>query len=203
MNKLRMATLLLVSALLTAGAAEAGNIIPPHWSIINSDGLHGVLRAGSPWGPGSTPSALGAPVDGVFAPETQQWNNGSYWWDEDPSVNPSTPVHYTIQLDGVFTLDHFIMQADDNDTYRVEWWDGAAWQIAWDVPAIPSFGLVTRDSGVFAPISTDRLRLTATSGDNYYAISEFEAFAVPEPGSLSLALLALGLAGLGSARRKQ
>ncbi|HKP79423.1 MAG TPA: hypothetical protein VJU34_09895, partial [Phenylobacterium sp.] len=76
-------------------AAAAVNVVSAHTTATATDGVAGVLRAGSPWGPGSTPSDLAAPVDGVFTPENQQWNNGSFWWDEDPSIN-AAPVHYTI-----------------------------------------------------------------------------------------------------------
>jgi hypothetical protein len=192
---------LAAASLVVAGPVAAANLIPAHTSSVASDGVTGVLRAGSPWGPGSTASDLNAPVDGVLAPEFQQWNNGSYWWDEDPSVNSTTPVHYTIQLDGLFTFGHFLMQADDNDSYRVEAWDGAAWQNVWDVPTLPSFGLRVRESGTLAPVTTDRFRLTATGGDNYYAISEFRAFSVPEPGAWALMIAGFGLVGAALRRR--
>lgn len=182
------------AALAAVTPAAAGNIIPGHTTSVASDGVHGVLRAGSPWGPGSTASDLGAPIDGLFEPEFQQWNNGSYWWDQDPSINQA-PVHYTIELDGLFTLSRFVVQADDNDSYLLEWWDGGAWQTAWAIPAVFSFGLVTRDSGALGPITTDRLRFSATGGDNYYALSELQAYAVPEPSAWLLMIAGFGLAG--------
>ncbi len=40
--------------------------------LVGADGVDGVLRAGSPWGPGSTASLLTYPVDNVFEPEGQQ-----------------------------------------------------------------------------------------------------------------------------------
>ena len=123
----------LAAALALTTPAAAVNIISGHTTSVASDGVHGVLRADSGWELGSTASDLDLPVDDLFAPEFQQWNNGSYWWDEDPSVN-AAPVHYTIELDGLFTLGRFVVQADDNDSYLLEWWDGGAWQTAWAIP---------------------------------------------------------------------
>jgi hypothetical protein len=198
---LRLAALAGLAFAAAAPAQAATNVIPGHWTSGSTDGVAGVLRAGAPWGPGSTPSDLEAPVDGAFAPENQQWNNGSFWWDEDATIN-AAPVHYTIVLDGLFTLNRFLVQADDNDSYLLEWWDGAAWQTAFNIAAVNTFGLVTRDSGVIGAITTDRLRFSATGGDAYYAVAEIQAFAVPEPATWGLMLAGFGVAGAALRHRR-
>lgn len=196
----RLAGLAVGAALAVAGpAAAAVNIIPAATNSVSVSGTFGVLRAGSPWVVGGTGPDVFAPIDGVFEPEGQQWNNSSFWWDEDPSVNRE-PVTYTVFLDGLYAMNRFVVQADDNDSYRLEWWDGGAWQNAWDIPAVFTFGLVTRDSGLLAPVTTDRLRFTATGGDNYYAISELQAFLVPEPATWALMIAGFGLAGVALRR---
>lgn len=183
-------------------AQAATNIIPGNWTSITWPGNDGVLRAGAPWGPGSSPSSAAAPVDGVFAPEGQQWNNGSFWWDQDPSVNPS-PVTWTIQLQQAYTVDRFLVQADDNDSYLVEYWNGSSWQNAFAVATSCCFGLRTRDSGLIGPITTDQFRFSATGGDGYYALSEFQAFqAVPEPGTWAMMIIGFGVLGSVLRRRR-
>jgi hypothetical protein len=190
-----------VLALAAAPVAAAVNIVPTATIAVDVIGVHGVLRDGSPWGPGSTPSDILAPVDGVFEPEGQQWNNGSFWWDQDSSINPAGPVSWIVRFDAVYNLRRFVLQADDNDSYLLEWWDGAMWQVAWDIAPVFSFGLITRDSGLTGPIPTDRLRITASPGDDYYALSELQAFAVPEPATWGLMIMGFGLAG--AALRRQ
>lgn len=183
-------------------SATAATNIMTNWTIITAVGVIGTLRAGSPWGPGSTPVSLSAPVNGIFEPAAQQWNNNSFWWDEDSSVNQS-PVTWTIQLDQAYTVDRFLIQADDNDSYLLEYWDGAAWQSAFAVPIVGGFGLQTRDSGTVGLITTDRYRFTATGGDNYYSVSEIQAFqAVPEPGVWAMLIIGFGLVGHVLRRRR-
>ncbi len=190
---------------LAAAPAHAAlvNVLPTHWSGIGSAGSAGVLRAGSPWGPGSTPWSHVAMVDNVFQPEGTQWNNGSFWWDQDPSVNPYE-LTATIYLDQSFTFSKFVMQADDNDGYTLEYWDGASWQLGWDFGTKPSFGLVTRDPAL-VNFTTDRLRVRAYGGDNYYAISELQGFVnsgVPEPAAWAMMLAGFGLAGSAMRRTR-
>lgn len=190
------------AAVATAARAET-NVIPTAVAAVTINGTYGVLRDATWSGPPSTPSDPTTPYDGVFAPENQQWNDGSFWWDQDPRVN-TTPLTYTLSLDRLYSLDRFVVQADDNDSYLLEWWDGAAWQNAFNIPAVFTFGLTKRDSGALAPIVTDRLRFTATGGDNYYAVSEIQAFgqAVPEPATWAMMLTGFGLAGAILRRRR-
>ena len=191
-------------AALSSGAFAA-NVLPGNWDAISTSGFVGVLRASSPWVSGAALGAQSSIVDGTFLPEQTTWNQGSWWWDEDPTVNAS-PVVTTIHLNQLYTIDSFVVQADDNDTYRLEYWDGTAWQLAWDIPTLLSFGLVTRSSGVLSNFTTDFLRFTATGGDNYYGVSEIQAFgvaAVPEPEIYAMLGIGLGLMGFIARRRKQ
>jgi hypothetical protein len=190
---------------LSLGASAATNILPTGWSVISTNGIVGTLRAGSGWESGASLAAQASIADGAFRPEFTQWNAGSWWWDEDPSVN-ANPVVTVITLNQAYTLDSFAVQADDNDTYRLEYWNGATWQLAWDIPTQPSFGLVTRNSGLLAPITTNRLRFTATGGDDFYAVSEIQAFgvpAIPEPETYALMLAGLGVMGFIARRRQR
>ena len=194
------------SVMLAAAPAHAAlvNVIPTNWSVLFWPGTQGVLRAGSPWGPGSTPSTPLNVVDGNFMPEGTQWNNGSFWWDQDPSVNPNE-VTLTIQMDKAYDFKKFVMQADDNDGYKLEYWDGSNWQLGVNFGTKPSFGLVTR-ADALVNITTDRLRLRAYGGDNYYAISELQGFAntgVPEPAAWAMMLAGFGLAGVALRRPKR
>lgn len=192
-------------AMLSAAPAQAAlvNVLPTNWAVISTVvGVHGILRAGSPWGPGSTPSSHFALVDGAFQPEGTQWNNGSYWWDQDPSVNQAE-VFTTIKLNQAFTFSKFVMQADDNDGYTLEYWDGAAWQLGWDFGTQPSFGLVTRPDAT-VNFTTDFLRIRAYAGDNYFGVSELQGFVntgVPEPAAWAMMLGGFGLVG-GALRRR-
>lgn len=187
-----IATLALIGGF--ASVAHAQNVIPDHWTTISRPFGEGVLRPGSGWDAGSTPSNVLSLVDGILYPEGQQWNYGSYWWDETQTVSPFQTY---LQLDASYTFDRLVLQADDNDDYLIEFWNGSAWQTAFWAGATGGYGLTTRDSGMLSAFTTDRFRFTGLNGDQYYAMSEFQAFAagVPEPASWAMLVVGFGLAG--------
>jgi hypothetical protein len=194
--------------LVCAGAASFSELAIADVNValnkpVTLNGLYGDV--GNPGlNPGGWPDNTVFPVapaptldDGVYRPETTEWQDGSVWWNArvDASANNSI----IIDLQGAYKLSGFSVQADDNDTYRIEYLDtGGTWHTAWDIPALPSFGLVTRNTILGAPVVGTELRFTATSGDQYYGVSEIQAFGqpVPEPEIYGFFAVGLGLLGL-------
>lgn len=197
-----------MAAATPASAASYVNVIPTNWTFMAFTGpaaSFGNLRAGSPWGAGSTPSDLLHLIDG-FEPEGAQWNANSAWWDADPSIPSGGNGEVVIGLDAAYTFSKLGLQGDDNDGYAVDYWDGSAWQEAHDFGALPSFGLRTRPQAVLAaPITTDRLRIRAYGGDNYFGIGEIQGFVanrgVPEPSTWAMMVLGFGVLGAAARRR--
>jgi hypothetical protein len=185
------------SLALSPAASAAGNLIPANVASVTLNGTFGVLRPGSGWALEPLASATSI-ADNAFEPENQIWNQNSLWWDEDSAVN-STKPSIEILLTSAITFDSFAVQADDNDTYLLEYWDGSSWLSAWEIGALWDYGLMKRESGpLAAPITTDRLRLSAVWGDGTYAISEVQGFlgAVPEPKTWAMMLAGFGVVGL-------
>ena len=171
-------------------AARADNV-----TLGSSVTLNGTFfTGGGVWGSG-VPAAPADIVNGVYQPEQQQWNINSVWWGIDDKAVGNNIV---IDLGGLFNITDLKVQADDNDTYRIEYFGtDSLWHSAWDIPAPGGFGLTTSSIALGSAITTNELRFTATGGDGFYSVSQIEATGtstVPEATS-TLAMFggALGL----------
>jgi hypothetical protein len=86
--------------------------------------------------------AAGSVDNGVFQPETTCYQEGIHW--QGPT-DGDTSHSIAISFGGTFTIDGAIVQADDNDTYELDYLGtDNAYHLWWSIPEVTSFGLVTR-----------------------------------------------------------
>jgi hypothetical protein len=150
---------------------------------------------------GPTPQPAASSIDnGEFQPETTCYQSGIHW--QGPGTGD--PAHsIAISFGGTVTIDGAIVQADDNDTYELDYLGtDDAYHLWWSIPEISSFGLVTRPNANQTTIMTLPtvqalgVEIFATGGDGDYAVSQVEVFGnatVPEPRMLWF--LSVGLVG--------
>jgi len=144
-------------------------------------------------------------IDGSIPPEGTVWTNPTnvYW--------SSTVPTFTLDFGSVYTLDDLLIQVDNNDDYRIDYsLNGSGWSTLYTIP----IGLGNINNGMdtftqsdinFTPVNARYLRISATGGDDKYAVSEIQAFGtsvVPEPGTITLLGSGL-LLGQVFRRRKQ
>ncbi|SME97373.1 hypothetical protein [Desulfovibrio gilichinskyi] len=135
--------------------------------------------------------------------EGTQWSTKSVAW---LGLNPSIEI----DLHGVTKISSLSIQADSNDAYQVDYWDKASssWQHAWTVANVKDKehnyvpGLVLRESGSDLNIVSDKLKISALSGDGMYSVSEVQAKGSPTPLPSALLLLGSGLGGLAFLRKR-
>ncbi len=192
---LKVASAVLAGLLVTTNALADSNIALNKPVTLNGGGWN----IGG-WGDGILAPA-GTVNDGVFKPEGHRWDIDTVWWD----ANFNSGAQIEIDLGGPFSIAAFIMQADNNDAYRVEYsLVGSGWSTAWEVPISCCGGVSTRSITLDSAIDADILLITAYGGEALYSVSEFQAFGqpVPEPETYALMLAGLGLVGLAARRMR-
>jgi PEP-CTERM motif len=188
-----------INALVTAASADSNVALNKPVTIIAGSAQITNL---------STP--LSVIDDGVFTPESTNYGSAvseSVEWttiDGQPANGINVPTTLEIDLGGLFAISGAIMQADDNDSYLLQYHDTStnSWLTLWNVPSVSQgSGFRTRpnaDQMTFqplGPVTTDAVRVSALSGDAALGVSEIQlnGSAVPEPSSTALITLA-GLA---------
>lgn len=148
---------------------------------VTATGTYGVLFPGDAWQATSLPPAPPASItDGSFLTEQSVWHQGTVWWDGFVPVSSANVIE--IDLGGAFVVSRLVGQTDNNDTYPIQYRDqGGTWNLAWTVPAIPGFGMMTRQRTFVTPIVATALRLTGAGGDAYFSASEVQAWGYEAP----------------------
>ena len=153
-------------------------------------------------GVGAQPQGSAAALDdGVLLPEQTCYQSGPVYWNTQTN-------HIDIDLQGTFTLNGAIVQADDNDIYMLQYEDtGGTYHNWYSVPTQGSFGMITRPGSgqiqALPAVQATGLRFFAPvgSGDGEWAVSEIEVFAVPEPGTIWMMLGGLTLVAAARVKR--
>jgi hypothetical protein len=129
-------------------------------------------------------------VDGIFLPQSNQWDQGPVWWDSTDNQDR----WIEIKLNNTYIIESLVAQVDDNDAYELYYWDLSLldWQLLWHVPnydiynGINFWGMQTRpnpfDNNERYPLATPvvtnsfLLKGDMTNSDRLFAVSEFQAF---------------------------
>ncbi len=206
----------------SAGAVLGMSLAATSWATapndIALDAPVTIVSGGSSISNPSTPVSV--VTDGIFAPESTAYHSSTgqsdavEWLGATSGGAPATNLVLQINLGSNFKITGAIVQADDNDSYLLQYLNESTntWQTLYNVPAVSvGQGLTTRpnsDQMTYAavgPVVTDALRFSAVAGDGGYAVSEIEVqgvAAVPEPETYAMLLAGLGLIGFTVTRRK-
>ncbi len=140
-------------------------------------------------------------VDNIFLPDSTQWDQGAVWWDS----HPLPPQNIELNLNGIFEINSFTIQADNNDMYNLYYKNLAdnSWKLAWTVPNVVGWGLKTRSTTLTDSIITNSLKFEGVQhrSDKNLSVSEIQAFGTPAPEPSSM--IFLGLLGVAGALRNR
>ena len=154
-------------------------------------------------------------TDGIFLADKNPWNKGTVDWSGVLDINkkplPADLLdRITITLAEKSLVSSVELQADTQDIYTIQYRNAKNQWVSLTTittknagTAWPS-GLGLGAATFTTPVLTDAFRITA-SGDNNYAVSEFQAFgvtSVPEPEGYAMMLAGLGLMGFMLRRRR-
>ena len=105
-------------------------------------------------------------------------------WDSAGAVKIKGGGKLTIDLREVRTVQHFVLQGDDNDNFHLEAsTDGVSFTQIWvATPSTVGQGLRTRFGSAPAPVQARFLRVQPSGGDGFYSVTELRAYcAIPKP----------------------
>ena len=198
-----LARMAAAGALLLAAAPAHAQYNVALGAPVTLQGTFGVLRAGSIWAPAPAPAPAATVTDGVLLPEGTQWNTGTVWWDA--AVPGSDDNAIIVDLGAVYAINFLRIQADDNESYLIDYRVAAGdpWITGLFAQQSAGGGMRTR-SGAVGPFDASQFRIRGSGGDLYYSVSEFQAFAaVPEPATLALVGGGLAVVAIVSRRRRR
>jgi hypothetical protein len=196
MKKLIAAAL---SCMALMGSAHADTNVAQGSAVLLTGTDFGYAAPG--WGAGSL-AAASTVTDGIFLDQYHQWNLGTIFWGAPPTAPSTSSI--TIVMSQLFSVSSVVLQADNNDDYKIQY-HGAdhLWHDLATVspPDFTGLDKVTHVPG--SAILADGFMITGVNGDNLYAVSEFQAIGAPVPEPQTYAMLGLGLAALGLVARRR
>jgi len=180
---LRIDSVVVFASLLTCAGAYAADVNVALNKPVTLNGSYPIYQYPGGNLCGSTPpqAAAATVVDGLFFTEMTCYQSGGVYWH-------TLGNNITIDLAGTFRISSAIVQADDNDTYTLQYRDTAGvYRDWWNIPTAGTFGLITRPNGnqttrqSLASVLATGLRFLAPvgSGDGEYAVSEIQAYGAP------------------------
>lgn len=197
MKTVSIAVLLAVNALFTTARADSNVALNKPVFVVN-----GAAQITNP------STSLSVIDDGAFLPESTAFGsstaiaNAVEWTTTDgqPPGAGNAPTTLEIDLGGFFAISGAIMQADNNDSYLLQYRDPATntWLTLWTVPGVAGFGFTTRpnaDQTTFqslSPVVTDAVRISAITGDTALGVSELQLNGTAVPEASPSTLIALG-----------
>ena len=150
-----LAIFALVAVMAVPAAANPVNL-----ALDGMTGYFGTFGVGG-WGSGILATSATA-VDGLFLAEGTQWDQHTSWWDENNPQSMGATVSVYFKTAGV--VEHFVVQADNNDDYLISGYFNHQLVGTYVIPAVNGWGMMTRQYNLATPVTLTDLEFTHLNG---------------------------------------